>query len=449
MNRCDLTREFLNDVKVSLRGGKTRRKTRLWIQKWNPEISLNGRTVFFQGKPIVPEEETHDVLKRLLLEGGCPLSIEGAFNYIYPKMWGFSRRRIRDFIQSTERYQLIRPRSRNPEKARAVNARTSEGVTNFLLQQNFHPTNHLAIDLMEIPIEWTKHRFFLCVVHVASKKSWFVPLNNKEAKHVLTYFKPVLKEVETDFGEVTELSSDAGGEFKGAFDKFLEKKGINHRIGSKAFHAERKIGQFGRCYGYLRSMYKHKKALRMALQKINNVVSRITKKAPSSWTKDTAEFGIHQYRKKLRKHPRHLPPLNYKVNDRVRYGLKFQDPINVMYKSYTAFRGVDKGKRKYCNWSKDVVPIEKTRSRSGEKVYLVAEKWRKAHELQLVKNVIQLEPDKASSERVRKQRKKGKKPSVAGPKEPKFRKVKALEIDMIGWKPRRGKRERKRVNYRV
>ena len=80
-----------------------------------------------------------------------------------------------------------------------------------------------------------------------------------------------------------------------------------------------------------------------------------------------------------------------------------------MYKSYTAFRGVDKGKRKYCTWSKEVVPIEKVQTREGEKVYLVEGKWRKAHELQKVRSVVQLEPDKELPEKVRKPQKKKKK----------------------------------------
>ena len=151
-----------------------------------------------------------------------------------------------------------------------------------------------------------------------------------------------------------------------------------------------------------------------------------------------------------------------------------------MYKSYTAFRGVDKGKRKYCNWSREVVPIQKIRKRSGEKVYLilgewkktselkdetihkklqqgdvilnlVGGKWKKAHDLQKVKSVIKLEPDEPLPVKARKQAKKRKpttEPTSAGPVEPKYRKVKSLEIDMKGWKPRRSKRIRKKINYK-
>ena len=92
MNRCNLTRDFLREVKYGLQGRKVKAKVTNWIKKWKPELK-NKKEILYKGKPIIAKEDTHEVLRRLLLEGGCPLSIEGCFSYILPRMWGFPRRR--------------------------------------------------------------------------------------------------------------------------------------------------------------------------------------------------------------------------------------------------------------------------------------------------------------------------------------------------------------------
>ena len=51
MNKCKITKQFLKDIRVGLKGGKTNRKTRLWLQKW--PVTAKGNTVFYQKKPLV------------------------------------------------------------------------------------------------------------------------------------------------------------------------------------------------------------------------------------------------------------------------------------------------------------------------------------------------------------------------------------------------------------
>ena len=276
MNRCNLTKDFLSQVKEGLRGKKVTAKIKKWIQKWKPELKFRTK-VWYKGKVIVPIEETSEILRRLLLEGGCPLSIEGCFNYIFPKMWGFPRRLIRDFIQSTERYQLMRVRTRNPEKARSTNSRNKEGATKFMQMKKYYsgPTNHLSIDLMEIPLDWSGYRYFFCCVHSSTKRCWFVPMESKSAQKTLTTFKKILSEVEKDIGEVTQMSSDKGSEFVNKkMEAFLNRKGIKHRHDDKAHIAEKKIQEFGRVFGYLITVHKFRKSLDLSLKKLNNVVFR-------------------------------------------------------------------------------------------------------------------------------------------------------------------------------
>ena len=70
MNRCNLTKDFLRQVKEGLRGKKVPAKIKHWIKKWKPELK-NRKAVFYQGKPIVAREDTPEILRRLLLQGGA------------------------------------------------------------------------------------------------------------------------------------------------------------------------------------------------------------------------------------------------------------------------------------------------------------------------------------------------------------------------------------------
>jgi len=441
MNRCNLTKAFMTQVKEGLRGKKVPAKVTHWIKKWKPKL-MYKKAVWYQGKPIVAREDTPDVLRRLLLQGGCPLSIEGCFNYILPKMWGFPRRLIRDYIQSTERYQLMKVRTRDPAKARAVNSRNREGATAFLQNMKYGagPTNHLSIDLQEIPREWSGYRYFFACIHSSTKRCWFKPMSSKSAQKCLTTFKNILKEVERDIGEVTQLSSDMGKEFVNKkWEAFLNRKGIQHRISQKAHLAEKKIQEFGRVFGYMITVHKFKKALELSLRKLNNVKSRVTGKAPSEFKKPDLQFRVNQKHRKLKKKPKHKKAVQFKKGDIVRYALKHADPLNVMYKSYTSISR----KPKHANWSKVRVPILKVKSSFGEKVYQISVNnkkiWKKPWQLSLSPEVRKLVPDKVVPQ-------KGiHRPVVEGP----LRKVKSLETTLKGWdlKNLPKKRVRKRVKY--
>ena len=64
MNKCKITKDFIKQIRVGLKGGKTNRKTRLWLQKW--PVTSKGNTVFYQKKPLVPKEDIHKILKKEL-----------------------------------------------------------------------------------------------------------------------------------------------------------------------------------------------------------------------------------------------------------------------------------------------------------------------------------------------------------------------------------------------
>ena len=442
MNKCRITRDFLKDIKVGLKGGKMNRKTRLWLQKW--AVTTEGRNVMFQGKPLVAKEDIPKILKKELLSGGCPLAIESAFNYLYPRMWGISRRDIGAFLKKTERYQLMKTRPPDPTQTRGDYMHNREGTTRFLMTKNHGGQNHLAADLMFIPKTWSGYKYFLCVVHIRSGYAWFEPQSSKTPGLTLTKFKPILREVEKRFGgKVGMLSTDMGGEFLGVFTAFLKRKNIIHQIDHKSFWAEKKIQSFGRIFGNMISVHLFRKALALSLEKLRNIRNRMTGKAPADWTpKDNR--GRLKKAKLLKKGARKQnKTIVFAVGDRVRFLLKAADQINKFYKSYRSLEGTNK----HANWSKQLYTVEKRRFAAGLYSYYLNKKWYKGWQLQRVSGVVKLRLNTKEPEKVTKRLQKA---IDKIPKAPKYRKVKSLEIDMKGWgAPLRSRRARKKVNYKV
>ncbi len=442
MNKCKLTRAFLKDIKNGIKGGKKNRKTTLWLKKW--PVTLKNNTVFHKNKPLVAKEDIPGILTKELLHGGCPLAIESAFNYLYKNMWGISRRDLADFLKKTERYQLMRTRPPDPNVRRGSYMQNREGVTRFLMTKKHGGLNHLAADLMFIPKTWSKNAYFLCVVHIRSGYSWFVAMIEKTPQHTLTKFKPIVKEIEQKYGKIGMLSTDMGGEFLGVFKKFLDKKEIKHQIDHKSYWAEKKIQTFGRIFGTMIFSHKYREALALSLEKVRNIKNRVTGKAPSDFTRKDNFARMKPYKKLKKGHRKARGEIMFKVKDRVRHLLKAADQISKFYKSYRSLEGT----AKHSNWSKTVYVVQKKRASAGISSYFLNSKWYKGFQLQKVGEVLTLNPSKTKGEMATKQRKKA---IQKVPQQPKYRKVKSLEIDMVNWgQPLlRGKRKRKKVNYRV
>ena len=440
MNKCRITKDFLKDIRAGLRKGKMNRKTRMWLKKW--PVTLDGRNVMYKGKPLTAKEDIAKILTKELLTGGCPLGIESAFNYLYTKRWGISRRDIGAFLKNTERYQLMKTRPPDPNRIRGDYMHNREGTTRFLMSKKHGGPNHLAADLMTIPETWSKYKYFLCVVHIKSGYVWFEPQTSKTPEQTLSKFKPIVKEVEKRYGPVGMLSTDHGGEFLGKFLAFLNRKKITHQIDHKSFWAEKKIQTFGRIFGNMMTVHDFRKALALSLEKIRNIKTRTTGVAPAQWTE---KDGL-QKSKRLKKGARKKrATVVFNVGDRVRHLLKAAEQINIMYKSYRSLDGTSK----YANWSKQVYTIEKRRSAGGVYSYYLNKKWYKGWQLQRVDGAVKLSLSKKELEQATERLMK-----TIGhmPKQPKFRKVKSLEIDMRGWeqpmRPRRARRAQTRVNYK-
>ena len=190
---------------------------------------------------------------------------------------------------------------------------------------------------------------------------------------------------------------------------------------------------------------KFEKSLALARRKINNVQSRITGKKPN-------DVGTHDRLKKPRKlkkgRRKHNPLQEYFIGDRVRYQMKATEITNVMYKSY----GGTSRKAKHQNWSVITPTVVDKKRVAGTLIYKLSsdKKYRKGWELQKVDEVRKLEiPKKPGKQAPRLL----KEISEIKKKIPKVRKsvaMKSLEGQLgTYWKPVAGRRQRKRVNYKV
>ena len=447
IQRYKITDKMLDEMHAHFKGSVTgvSKRTKEFLKKF--PIERRKGNLFLGEKQLVSVQGLDKILNEELLGSACPLSCEGAYFYLREKYCGcVTRQKVTDWIKSLESWQLQRTRPPNPDTTRGTYRHYQEGNTRYLLQRG--GKNALGADLMYIPKQWSKFKFFLCVVHLRSGYCWFEPLVERESKDLVAPFKRVLADVKKRFGgEVKYLHTDPGVEFLKDFKAFLDKQGILHDNEFKSYHSERKIQQFGRTMGQLLGVLPKNsfaKALVMTLEKLNNTRSRVTGKKPVSMTSKTKLKKSRVLRKGRRKAKKQQ---EFSVGDNVRFLKKHAELTNTFYKSY----GTTSRKPKHENWSR-VVKIKKVKLRRGEVRYqLEDDKWRKPWELQLVKGEVRiLDPKKAPTVLSSAQQKKAQKIQASLPKTRSSKVTNQLKSELGSyWKPVRSKRQRKKVNYKV
>ena len=297
INRYKITDEMILDIKDGLKGQIVDSRTAKFLRTF-PGIKNKRGKLFLDEKQVLSVEELPKILNDELVSGKCPMSCEAAYDFLRKKYIGsLTRKNVSDFIQSLESWQLSKVRPPNPDQIRATYKHQYEGTTRFLLSANSGGNwNTLCADLMYIPKQWSKYKFFLAVVHMRSSYCWFEPLVERKAKNIIAPFKRILKDAEKRFGgKVKVLQTDAGVEFLAEFAEYLKKSKIKHVNDYKSYHTERKIGQFGRSFGQLLGIgVPFSEALVLTVQKLNNTKSRVTGKQPN-------EVGTRDKLKKPRK----------------------------------------------------------------------------------------------------------------------------------------------------
>lgn len=99
------------------------------------------------------------------------------------------------------------------------------------------PYSIFSIDLADLSA-YTKendgHRYILTCIDVFSRKTWGVPIKNKDASTILAAFKKIIASAKK---KPTLIYADDGSEWKGVFSKFLTDNNITIYHTYSAFHA--------------------------------------------------------------------------------------------------------------------------------------------------------------------------------------------------------------------
>ena len=362
MNRCRIYRSFLDKVKTGLKTGKGNRQVRDFMAKW--KLVLKGRDVFHDGRQVIPYEDTEAILKKEAIHGGMPLSRDGAFHYLKKKYVGFKKKKILEWLKRVESLQLIHRRSEVPT-SRSQNPR--EGSTNWRMASANEGAYNLGVDLFDIPIQWSKYKFFFIAVLQKSGYTWIIPMVNKKAKTALGCLKQVFPDCKRLFGsEPTAVTSDKGGEFYGEFEAWLKRKNVKQRFERKLCSwVEKKNSTVFRTFAVLRKIHGFHKARDLTLEKVNNIRSRITRKTPAEWTKDDFQKGrVRRHNKKIPYRPKRRKPVVLEVGDRVRHMLKQAIDKGGFYKSYEGMR-----KKSHWMWSRTIFTVTARRKMSGDYGY--------------------------------------------------------------------------------
>lgn len=92
-------------------------------------------------------------------------------------------------------------------------------------------------DLLTLPETKNKFKYLLVVVDVASREFDIEPLKTKKPDEVLKAYKKMIKRKYINLAKAS-IKTDGGGEFKGAFDKFLKQNKIIHLKSRPGRHSQ-------------------------------------------------------------------------------------------------------------------------------------------------------------------------------------------------------------------
>lgn len=399
MNKCRISSTFLRDIIQGVKGKPRNRKIRDFLERWNPTVHQNK--LYHDGRLVVPYEDVPKVLKREAEENGMPLSRDGAYHYLRKKFIGFKKTHIMEWLKSVEQLQMI-------HKKPYVNSRPKkqdrEGTVNHFMKGGNRL--NLGVDLFFIPKEWSSYKYFFVAVLQRSGFTWIFPQSSKAAVRSLTNLRKVFSDCKKRFGqEPTGVSTDDGNEFKSVFDAYLRRKQIERRIlsdrGKMCWWVEKRNSTFARIFAPMRQIHGFKKSLALTLEKVNNIRSRITRKAPVDWTPEDFTKHTRRYNRKIPKVPKRRKQPVYSTGQKVRHLMKAAMGKTAFYKSYEGMRS-----KKHQIWSKTIYEITGSKKLGHYLHYRVNNEWRPPYELQLIEHkVIRLEPPK---EEVSTKRKKAK-----------------------------------------
>ena len=121
------------------------------------------------------------------------------------------------------------------------------------------PIYNVQIDLMEVsnlhPVVNRKVKYLFNIMDVYSRYLWVFPMTNKRSSSTAEALTKWLKIVKKQHGKIpTNLNSDDGSEFKGAFKTVLKKNNIQHYVSVGAEEHHNKQAIIERVHRTLRNM---------------------------------------------------------------------------------------------------------------------------------------------------------------------------------------------------
>ena len=369
MNKCRIHRPFLHRVHELIgdknpKDTKLNRRALLFIKKWDLK-KKNGK-VYHNNKLVVPIEDTEAILKQQAISGGMPLSRDGAYSYLNRYYVGFKKQKILAWLGRIESIQLNKRRT---EVARSKPARSREGATNWRMADFNEGRMNLGVDLFQNPKEWTGFAFFFVAVLQKTGYTWVIPIKKKEMGPSLTALKKVFASCRKLFGsKPSGVTSDKGPEFKNKlWAEWLKSQGVKQKFEKKLCSwVEKKNSQFGRAFAVLLHIHRPtgKKtggfdiALRLAVEKLNNTVSRKTRKAAVDWKPEDFKKRTKRYNRKIKSQPKRRKHAPFKLEDRVRLMQKQAIDKGGFYKSYEGTRS-----KFHRMWSTEIYTVTKKKSR--------------------------------------------------------------------------------------
>ena len=343
------------------------------------------------GRQVVAVEDTEPILKQEAMTGGMPLSRDGAWAYLKRKYVGFKQQKILAWLKRVESLQLVHRRT---EVARSKPARAREGATNWRMANFNEGRFNLGVDLFDIPKVWSNWPYFFVAVLQKTGYTWAIPILKKEAPHTLVALKTVFKDCKARFGSIpTGVTSDKGGEFKNKkWEAWLDGRCKQKFEKKLCSWVEKKNSLLGRTFAVMLNVHRpqgkktggFEKALKLTLEKINNIVSRKTRKAPADWTAEDFTKRLPRYNRKIKRVPKRRTPKPFPIEAKVRQMLKAAVDKGGFYKSYEGMRS-----KKHSMWSHDIFEVTRRKS-YGEFGYRYKinnpedQDWLPQRELQLI-----------------------------------------------------------------
>ena len=181
-----------------------------FIDKWEHFTTKNG-VLYIDNYEIVPRSGIKYLLETLYKDNliGMGKGIESLYNTITDMGYlGVAKKDVSEYLKSMPEYQMQREI-------------TTHTISRPIIVQIREPNQRWAIDLVEVQ-RFAKnndnHKYIFTCIDYFSRYAWAEPLKSKKPQDIVDALDTIVLRVG---GYPKMIQMDNGGEFKGAFKKYL------------------------------------------------------------------------------------------------------------------------------------------------------------------------------------------------------------------------------------